>query len=96
MIDPSATLPQDYRLTSVTLEDGTLVSGNIAAETGNTLTLRMLGGDQVLDKKDIAERKLLEQSLMPEGLLTPLSLEDVRDLVAYLQGAAPAASRSTQ
>jgi len=29
--------------------------------------------------------------MMPEGLLTPLSDQEVRDLIAFLRGPAPAA-----
>ena len=38
----------------------------------------------VLDRHDIAEQVVQQQSLMPDGLLSKLSADDVRDLVAYL------------
>ena len=38
-------------------------------------------------KSDIDERKKSPVSMMPEGLLTPLSDVEVRDLIAYLAGA---------
>ena len=40
-----------------------------------------------LAKSDIEERHRSPQSMMPDGLLTPLSLAEVRDLIAYVSGA---------
>ena len=40
----------------------------------------------MLDRGDIEGRKPTTDSLMPEGLLDPLSPEEVRDLFAYLMG----------
>jgi hypothetical protein len=37
-------------------------------------------------KADIDERKKSPVSMMPEGLLAPLSDAEVRDLIAYLAG----------
>ena len=45
-----------------------------------------LGGQpHVVKKSEIKSRKLLEQSLMPPGLTLTLKLEDVADLLAFLE-----------
>lgn len=85
IIDPSATLPQDFQLTVITLKDGGVVSGNINGENEYAVTLRTLIDEQVINVEDIAKRETLPQSIMPEGLLTTLKPEEVRDLIAYLQ-----------
>ena len=86
IIDPSATLPQDYQLTVITLKNGDRVSGNITSRNEYALTVRGLAAEStIVNLEDIAEQKTLPQSLMPEGLLTTLSDSDVRDLIAYLQ-----------
>ena len=85
IIDPSATLPQDYRMTIVTRKDNGVVTGNIVSENEYTVTLRTLAGEQSLDRKEIAKLETQDISLMPEGLLAPLSASDVRDLIAFLQ-----------
>lgn len=85
VIDPSAVLPQDYRMTLVTLEDGRTLSGTIAARSAHSLTLAGLGGEQVIANSDIVSQEQLEQSTMPEGLLQNLTEADVRDLIGYLQ-----------
>lgn len=38
----------------------------------------------VLAKDDVASQRLTELSMMPEGLLTPLAEQEVRDLLYYL------------
>jgi putative membrane-bound dehydrogenase-like protein len=85
IIDPSATLPQDFQLTVITRKDGSVVSGNVKGENEYAVTLRTLTDEQLINVGDIAKRETLPQSIMPEGLLTTLSPDDVRDLIAYLQ-----------
>ncbi|NNE90584.1 MAG: c-type cytochrome, partial [Verrucomicrobiales bacterium] len=85
IIDPSATLPADFRLTVITKKDGSVVSGNVKSENEYSVTLLTLTDEQVIQLDDIQKRQVQQQSLMPEGLLATLSEEDVRDLIAYLQ-----------
>jgi len=40
-----------------------------------------------IDRRTIEERKQSDQSLMPEGLLTPMSEAQKVDLIAWLQKA---------
>ncbi len=85
IIDPGATLPQDFRMTVITCNDDSVLSGNIASRNEYTVTLRTLTGEVAIDEKDIAKLETLDVSLMPEGLLAPLSPDDVRDLIGFLQ-----------
>lgn len=85
MIDPSAVLPRDFRMTLVTLKNGRTFSGTIAAESPHSITLVGLEGEQVIPNAEILNQEQLEQSIMPEAMLQNLSAEDVRDLVGYLQ-----------
>ncbi|MBL9155466.1 MAG: c-type cytochrome [Verrucomicrobiales bacterium] len=85
IVDPSATLPQDFQLTILTRKDGSVVSGNVKGENEYAVTLRTLTDEQIVNVGDIAKRETLPQSIMPEGLLATLSPDDVRDLIAYLQ-----------
>ncbi len=84
IIDPSATLPADFRLTILTKKDGAVISGNIIGENEYSVTLRTLTNEQVVQLDDIAKRETLNKSIMPEGLLTNLSADDVRDLIGFL------------
>lgn len=85
IIDPSATLPQDFQLTVITLKDGGVISGNVKGENEYAVTLKTLTDEQVINVEQIAKRETLPQSLMPEGLLTILTPDEVRDLIAFLQ-----------
>lgn len=84
IIDPSSVLAADYRMTLVTMKDGRVFSGNIAAQNDRTLTLKMVGIEQTVERGDIARTEQLPMSLMPEGLLQAMTDNQVRDLIAYL------------
>ncbi|MCB1224238.1 MAG: VCBS repeat-containing protein [Verrucomicrobiales bacterium] len=85
VLAPSAVVGKDYLLQSVTLNDGSVVSGLLRAENPDFLTLALPGGATVEVKKaDIQKRQELPQSLMPPGLFEALPFDQVADLVAYL------------
>lgn len=85
IVDPSAVLGKDYRMTVLALVDGRVVSGLIQKETDSAVTVRTLNDTVVIPLADIEDRKLSELSMMPEKLLEQMSADEVRDLVAYLQ-----------
>jgi putative membrane-bound dehydrogenase-like protein len=84
MIDPSATVTADYRMMVVGLKDGRVLNGVIKAKTDRTLTLQTQTEAIALPRSDIERIDPSPSSLMPEGLLSPLSEAQVRDLFAYL------------
>ena len=84
MIDPSATVTADYRMVVAAMKDGRILNGIIKAQTDKTLTLQTQTEALTLDRAEIEAIKASPQSLMPEGQLTTLSENEVRDLVAYL------------
>jgi putative heme-binding domain-containing protein len=86
IVDPSAVVDAAYYLNTLTLKDGRVLSGIVGAQTEQTLTLRAIGQETVIDKQDIKSRQTLPISLMPEGLLQAFTPEQQRDLLAYLMG----------
>jgi len=84
VIDPSAVLGKVYRMTVIETDDGRLVQGMVKRETDSGLTLQTLNDVVVINKAEIIDRELSELSMMPEGLLDPLSEQDILDLVKYL------------
>jgi putative membrane-bound dehydrogenase-like protein len=84
VLDPSAIVGKDYRMTILALHDGRVVQGLIQKETDSAVTLRTINDTVVVAKNDIEERKLSELSLMPEGQLNILTPDERRDLIAYL------------
>ncbi len=55
-----------------------------AAEDLRYVILRQSPGGQQIAVKDVAKREMLDQSIMPEGLLAILKPEEVRDLLGFL------------
>ena len=84
VLDPSAIVGKDYRMTILALNDGRVAQGLIQKETDSAVTLRTINDTVVIAKSDIDERKLSELSLMPEGQLNQLTPDEQRDLIAYL------------
>jgi putative membrane-bound dehydrogenase-like protein len=86
IVDPAATVAADYRMSSVALADGRLLSGIVGDHGGSgpTVTLQTATERLILGRSDIEEIRPSELSLMPEGQLDVLSEIQVRDLIAYL------------
>ena len=84
ILDPSAIVGKDYRMTVIAPHDGRVISGLIQKETDSAVTLRTINDTVVVAKTDIDQRKLSELSLMPEGQLNQLTPDEQRDLIAYL------------
>ena len=86
ILDPSGEIQDDYKMVVVTTRDGRTYVGNVAKETDRQLTLRVVGQDAVVvNKSDIQSREVTPTSMMPTGLLEPLSDREVLDLVGYLR-----------
>ena len=86
ILDPSGEIQDDYKMLVVTTRDGRTFVGNVAKETDRQLTLRVVGQDAVvLNKSDVQSREVTPVSMMPTGLLEPLSDKEVLDLVGYLR-----------
>ncbi len=84
ILDPSGVVSPDYRMSLLTMKDGRVLTGVVAAQNDRTLTLRTLTESLTLDHAEIAKQEISTVSMMPEGLLQALSDEQVRDLIAYL------------
>jgi putative membrane-bound dehydrogenase-like protein len=85
MIDPSAVIPSDYRLTNIFTKNGRLIPGIIVEETERSLTVQTATERLVLSKSDIERRRDSSVSLMPEGQIEQMTFTELRDLIAYLQ-----------
>ena len=84
LLDPSAVLGKDYRMTIILTLDGRVVSGLVEKETDSAITLRTINDSVVVAKDDIDDRRLSELSVMPERQLDQLKPNEVRDLIGYL------------
>jgi putative heme-binding domain-containing protein len=85
VLDPSAVVPNEYRMINFVLVDDRVVSGIILRETKDALTVRTTNETVVVPVPDIASRKQTNLSIMPDGLFDQMKQDEVRDLVAYLR-----------
>ncbi len=87
LLSPSKVMAPLYRATLIEQRDGTAQMGFVRGRGAKELVLSVPGGQSVKIKlTDIAAEKALETSLMPEGQLQGLTLQEAADLVAYLAG----------
>jgi putative membrane-bound dehydrogenase-like protein len=84
VMDPSALVGKDYQATVLATTDGRVITGLLKAEDKNAVTLATATETVTIPKDEVEERKLTDQSLMPEDQWTPLTPHEVRSLVAYL------------
>lgn len=89
ILDPTAIVPADYRMTVFKLKDGRTITGVIPEQNPKTITVQTPAERLVIERSEVQEQQQLPMSLMPEGLLTALGEEQVIHLIRYLQSTGP-------
>jgi putative membrane-bound dehydrogenase-like protein len=85
IIHPSEGISPEYVPTTFTLKNGDQVAGLVAEERPDQITVQLGPNQQQRIKpSDVATRKEIRVSLMPEGLLNNLSLQQIADLLEFL------------
>jgi putative membrane-bound dehydrogenase-like protein len=86
IVDPSAVIREGYQQYVVNTVDGRVLTGLIAENTPDKVTILDAKGVRTpLTQKEIDSMTRSEASLMPEGILDPLTDQELRDLFAYLR-----------
>jgi putative heme-binding domain-containing protein len=87
ILEPSREIGPLYGTKAVTMKDGSVVSGVQAIKDGgDNLILLQPGGTEIPTPRiDIVRVEETPVSLMPEGLELSLTVQDFRDLLAYLE-----------
>jgi putative membrane-bound dehydrogenase-like protein len=84
---PSRDVSPRYQTTMIATTEGQVFTGLIVYESVDGLVLRNSTNQTFrIETKDIETRRVLNQSLMPAGLLKELGPADLADLYAYLRG----------
>ncbi len=92
ILDPSAAIEPRFISYQVETRDGRSLSGVIKAETATSLALVQGGGvEETILRRNIAEIKASNLSLMPDGLEQNITPQDLADLIACLKNLGPAA-----
>lgn len=85
IMNPSAGISFGYEGYLITKKDGDQLLGYIASETRREIILRMVGGNnQVIPKREIKSKIMIEESLMTPYLHTSMSEQELVDLVEFL------------
>lgn len=83
---PSATIAQGYETLNVTTKDAENHTGVRVGRSDDPLVLREPSGAEVtLHRRQIERIDRSKLSLMPEGLMSGLTENEIRDLLGYLQ-----------
>ncbi len=86
ILNPAFSIADGYDLWNIEMKSGETVQGLIATESPSALTLRGYGGEEiVLPRQNIKSLKSLNVSVMPAGLESQVSPEDMADLLAFLK-----------
>lgn len=85
LLQPSATVAPHFQNWILLMHDGRTLQGMLIRTYLDEYTyLDQQGKTFTVKTEDIAETKASSQSLMPQGLLRQLSLQDARDLFSFL------------
>ncbi|MBV8555889.1 MAG: c-type cytochrome, partial [Planctomycetaceae bacterium] len=88
ILDPSLKVDDKYATNVFETESGKVISGLVVEETRDAFKLienPLAKADPVVLKRaEIADRAKSKTSIMPRGLLDPLTREEVLDLLAYV------------
>jgi putative membrane-bound dehydrogenase-like protein len=93
LVEPSAKIVPGYGIETILLKDGSTLAGGVMKETAKVIEIRLADGKiQKVPAATIASRTK-PISVMPPmlGILTPA---EIRDVVAYLSGLKPKASKA--
>ena len=85
VIDPSAVVPRQWTTSVIALTSGRVITGVVVAETDRTISVQTDKELMAIAISDVDERTRTNKSLMPDGLLDPLTEEQVRDLIAFVR-----------
>jgi putative heme-binding domain-containing protein len=88
ILDPNAEIPNAYRTSTLELKDGRILVGVANQQDPKIVTVVTPNETLTIPRAEIKATTVSEFSMMPEGLLTPLSEREVRDLIAYLRSPA--------
>jgi putative heme-binding domain-containing protein len=84
IVEPSAVVGKDYRMTLLRTSDGRTVSGLVVSRNPQSLTIQTPTTKETIPISEIDEEKLTSLSPMPDGILQNLRWEQQRDLLSYL------------
>ncbi len=93
ILNPNDAIDQRYASYTAVTAGGEVFSGLLAAEVGNSLTLKLPEGkERTILRSDLDELRNAGVSMMPAGMEKEISLAGMSDLLAYLGASTSAAT----
>jgi putative heme-binding domain-containing protein len=90
IVNPNAEIREGFETHVIVTDSGRTLNGIVVEKDNRVVVLRTADGQRVvLPRDEIETQRVAGVSLMPEGALTGLSDQDVRDLFAYLRSSQP-------
>ncbi|MEZ5388037.1 MAG: c-type cytochrome [Prosthecobacter sp.] len=87
ILEPHKEVASQFIAYTVNTKDGQTFTGIITNDTASSMSLKMMGGiEKALQRADIKGSSSSGQSLMPEGLEQGMTVEDMADLLSYIEG----------
>ncbi|MCG2462225.1 c-type cytochrome [Flavobacteriaceae bacterium F89] len=84
--DPSRNIKTGYDHIRITKKNGTMIDGKMVTSNKNDITVMVVGNQEVkIQREDIKSNEMIDNSLMPEGLISGLDQSSINDLLGYLQ-----------
>ena len=86
ILKPSAKIAQGFETKKLALTSGQVYEGFVVREAGDEIEMRnSTGAVSTISKKEIEETLKSDVSVMPQGLLDPLTPHDLASILAYLE-----------
>lgn len=90
VVNPSIEIREGFENFIVFTEDGRTLNGFVEEQDNRIIVLKGADGQRLIIRRDdIEEMQAVKRSIMPEGILKPLSDQQIRDLFAYLRATQP-------
>ena len=86
ILQPNRAIDSNYVSYSVITDDGRSLTGVLAVETSDSITLKLAEGKtEILARDEIDEMRSNGVSLMPEGLEKNIDQQQMADLISYIK-----------
>ncbi len=86
VLDPSLSIADGFDLWEITLVGGETRQGVISTETPTTIALNIYGSEpEVINRQQIESMRALGVTIMPAGLESSITIQEMADLLAFLK-----------
>lgn len=86
ILEPHKEVASQYIAYTVNTKDGQTLSGIIAKDDASSMTLKMMGGAELnIQRSNIQGSSSTGQSLMPEGLEQGMTVQEMADLLSFIE-----------